>query len=97
MLQPQHGLACSDNIDIDAPFLSSLSLKEKFKVLDLLAVQREVKVVVFTACLSGLGKATDRGDVLGFSHAVLMANANAYIGALWPNNDLVTLIHMLFV
>ncbi|KAK3172833.1 hypothetical protein OEA41_006158 [Lepraria neglecta] len=87
-------LGTHGSLDLEAPFHSSLSLKEKLRVLDLLAIQSTVKVVVFSACLSGLGKATDRGDVLGFSHAVLAAGANAYIGALWHSNDLATLVHM---
>lgn len=89
-------LGTHGSLDLDAPFHSSLSLKERLRVIDLLAVQSTVKVVVFSACLSGLGKATDRGDIVGFSHAVLAAGANAYIGALWHSNDLSTLVHMLF-
>ena len=89
-------LGTHGSLDADAPFHSSLSLKDKLRVIDLLAVQSTVKVVVFSACFSGLGKATDRGDNLGFSHAVLAAGANAFIGALWHTHDLATLVHMYF-
>ena len=89
-------LGTHGSLDADAPFHSSLSLKEKLRVIDLLAVQSTVKVVVFSACFSGLGQATDRGDNLGFSHAVLAAGANTFIGALWHTRDLATLVHMYF-
>ena len=89
-------LGTHGSVDADAPFHSALSLKDKLRVIDLLAVQSTVKVVVFSACFSGLGKATDRGDNLGFSHAVLAAGANAFIGALWHTHDLATLVHMYF-
>ena len=89
-------LGTHGSLDADAPFHSSLSLKDKLRVIDLLAVQSTVKMVVFSACFSGLGKATDRGDNLGFSHAVLAAGANAFIGALWHTHDLATLVHMYF-
>lgn len=89
-------LGTHGSLDADAPFHSSLSLKDKLRVIDLLALQSTVKVVVFSACFSGLGKATDRGDNLGFSHAVLAAGANAFIGALWHTHDLATLVHMYF-
>ena len=87
-------LGTHGSVDLESPFHSSLSLEEKLRVLDLLVVQSAVRVVVFSACFSGLGKSTDRGDILGFSHAVLAAGANAYIGALWHSNDLATLAHM---
>ena len=89
-------LGTHGSLDADAPFHSSLSLKDKLRVIDLLALQSTVKVVIFSACFSGLGKATDRGDNLGFSHAVLAAGANAFIGALWHTHDLATLVHMYF-
>ena len=89
-------LGTHGSVDADAPFHSSLSPKEKFRVIDLLAVQSTVKVVVFSACFSGLGNATDRGDNLGFSHAVRAAGANTFIGALWHTCDLATLVHMYF-
>ena len=89
-------LGTHGSVDTEAPFHSALSLKDKLRVIDLLALQSTVKVVVFSACFSGLGKATDRGDNLGFSHAVLAAGANAFIGALWHTHDLATLVHMYF-
>jgi CHAT domain-containing protein len=75
---------------------SYLVLKERFRVLDMLAVQTELQLVVFSACLSGMGHASESGDMQGFSHAVLAAGANAYLGALWNTNDVATMIHMFY-
>jgi CHAT domain-containing protein len=86
-----HGL-----IDATHYLNSHILLKERFRILDMLAVRTEVALVTFSACLSGLGHATDAGDVQGFSHALLAAGANAYIGALWEVNDVATMIHMHF-
>ncbi len=73
---------------------SYLLFKERIRVLDMLAVQSEVALVTFSACLSGAGQASHAGDVQGFSHALLAAGANAFIGALWEVNDVATMIHM---
>lgn len=75
-------------------FNSHIQLKERFRVLDMLAVRTEVALVTFSACLSSHGHASDSGDIQGFSHAVLAAGANAYLGALWEVNDVATMIHM---
>jgi CHAT domain-containing protein len=80
--------------DADYPYNSHLLLKEHFRVLDMLAVRSEVSLVTFSACLSGVGRASDAGDIQGFSHAVLAAGANCYLGALWEVNDVATMIHM---
>jgi CHAT domain-containing protein len=80
--------------DADHPFNSQIILKEKFRVLDMLAVRSTVSLVTFSACHSGVGHATDSGDIQGFSHAVLAAGANAYLGALWKVDDIATMIHM---
>jgi CHAT domain-containing protein len=88
--------------DAEYPFNSRLLLKKlrkseiQFRVVDMLAVNKQVVLVTFSACLSGIGNASENGDVQGFSHAVLQAGANAYIGALWKANDLATMLHMHF-
>jgi CHAT domain-containing protein len=81
-------------VDADYAFNSSILLGEHFRVADMLAVRTQVSLVTFSACLSGLGHATDLGDVSGFSHAVLAAGANAYLGALWSVDDFATMVHM---
>ncbi|KAH6611846.1 CHAT domain-containing protein [Boeremia exigua] len=80
--------------DADFPFNSHLLLKDPFRVLDMMAVQSEVLLVTFRACLSGVGRASDAGDLQGFSHAVVAAGANCYLGALWEVNDVATMLHM---
>lgn len=82
--------------DTDDPFNSHLVLKDRFRVQDLRAVRTEIALVTFSACLSGLGPASDSGDVQGFSHVMLEAGANAFIGALWKVNDAATMLHMWF-
>jgi CHAT domain-containing protein len=73
-----------------------LVFKERSRVLDMLAVQTELQLVVFSACMSGMGHASESGDMRGFSHAVLAAGANAYLGALWDKNDVSAMIYMYY-
>jgi CHAT domain-containing protein len=81
-------------VDADYAFNSSILLRDHFRVADMLAVRTQVGLVTFSACLSGLGHATDLGDVSGFSHAVLAAGANVYLGALWSVDDFATMVQM---
>ena len=80
--------------DQAAPLLSYISLADNFRVIDLLRVRTKAFLVVFSACLSGTGTTNNGDDVLGFSHAMLAAGANAFLGALWSANDLVTMLLM---
>jgi len=80
--------------DADYPFNSWILLKEKFRVLDILTVRTQVALVTFGACLGGLGRPSDLGDIDGFSHAVLTAGASSYLGALWEVDDFATMMHM---
>lgn len=82
--------------DAEYPLRSYISLKERFRTIDMLTVRTEVALVVFSSCLSGTGQASNSGDLQGFSHAVLAAGANAYLGALWNANDVATMIHMYY-
>ena len=50
---------------------SSITLQEKFRVLDLAKLRSKAALVVFGACVSGLGHETIGSDIIGFSHAVL--------------------------
>ena len=81
-------------VDNVAPYHSYISLKERFRVLDMLKVKTDISLVIFSACLTGIGTVTAGEDMIGFSHALLSAGANAFIGALWNVNDVATLIHM---
>nr|XP_036584226.1 TPR domain-containing protein [Colletotrichum truncatum]KAF6793615.1 TPR domain-containing protein [Colletotrichum truncatum] len=84
-----HGL-----IDPDHPLNSHLLLQDRLRVLDLLSARSDVDLVIFSACLSGSGIASESGDVVGFSHAILAAGARSYIGAMWKVNDIATLMQM---
>ncbi|MCJ1385652.1 hypothetical protein MMC17_008775 [Xylographa soralifera] len=81
-------------VDTAAPYHSYISLKERFRVLDMLNIKTNISLVTFSACLTGMGSVTAGEDMIGFSHALLSAGANAFIGALWSVNDVATLIHM---
>lgn len=87
-------LATHGTMDTGSPFNSSILVKEPFRVLDMLAVNTDIFLVVFSACLCGTGRASDTGDNLGFAHAVLASGAGTFLGALWEVNDLATLILM---
>ncbi|KAI8710749.1 CHAT domain-containing protein [Fusarium sp. LHS14.1] len=77
---------------LDAPWQSSLVLQEEFKVMDLIRLQSKASLIVFAACVSGLGRTTSGNDVTGFSHAVLQSGASAYIGALRQVDSLASMV-----
>ncbi|MCJ1283432.1 hypothetical protein MMC26_002761 [Xylographa opegraphella] len=81
--------------DVSAPLLSYISLEERLRVIDMLAVRTKAVLVIFSARVSGTGITNKGDDVLGFSHAILAAGSHVYVGALWTANDLVTMIHMI--
>ncbi|KAF9761174.1 hypothetical protein IL306_003933 [Fusarium sp. DS 682] len=82
-----HGTVCPEE-----PWHSTLALQEEFKVMDLIRLQSKASVIVFAACVSGLGRTTPGNDMTGFSYAVLQSGASAYIGALWQVDDLASLV-----
>lgn len=81
-------------IDPRNPLLSSISIGQSFRVLDMSTIRSRARLLVFAACLSGLGKATPSTDVLGFSHVVLSSGCQAYIGTLWEVSDLASMMIM---
>jgi CHAT domain-containing protein/tetratricopeptide (TPR) repeat protein len=82
------------NVDHRNPLLSSISIGEDFRVLDMSQIQSNANLLVFAACLSGLGKATIGNDVLGFTHVVLGTGCQAYIGTLWEVSDFASMLLM---
>ena len=52
-------------------------------------------LIVFAACLSGMGQGTLGNDVLGFAHAVLETDCAAYLGALWKVDDRASMLLMI--
>ncbi|KAH7125881.1 CHAT domain-containing protein [Dactylonectria macrodidyma] len=75
-----------------SPWQSSILLQQPFRVLELAELRSKAAIVIFAACVSGLGKETVGNDILGFSHAVLASGASSYLGGLWNVNDLATML-----
>ncbi|KAH6869132.1 CHAT domain-containing protein [Thelonectria olida] len=75
-----------------SPWQSSVLLQEPFRVLELAESRSNAAIVIFAACVSGLGKETVGNDILGFSHAVLASGASSYLGGLWKVNDQATML-----
>lgn len=84
------------NINHRNPLLSSISIgqDQEFRVVDMSAIRSNVHLLVFAACLSGLGKATIGSEVLGFSHIVLSSGCQAFIGSLWEVSDFGSMLIM---
>ncbi|KFY97541.1 hypothetical protein V500_02027 [Pseudogymnoascus sp. VKM F-4518 (FW-2643)] len=73
-----------------------ISLKEDFKVLELVKLEGRATLVVFEACLSGLGESVGN-EVLGFSYSILSSGASSFIGSLWKVSDLASACIMSFL
>ncbi|CAL5870758.1 uncharacterized protein PFLUO_LOCUS4998 [Penicillium psychrofluorescens] len=84
------------DINYRNPLLSSISIGQgqEFRVVDMSTIRSNVNLLVFAACLSGLGKATIGNEVLGFSHVVLSTGCQAYIGSLWKVSDFGSMLIM---
>lgn len=77
----------------EAPLRSAILLAngEALTVYELMGERIEARLVVLSACESGLGRKTGGDDVLGLARGVLAAGANAAIVSLWRVNDAATL------
>jgi CHAT domain-containing protein len=89
-------IATHRKIDAESPLLSEISLGEPTRVIDMLASRSRADVVVFSACNSASGYGNSGDDVVGFSHSILAAGADLFIGSLWTTNDISTMLHMLY-
>ncbi|KAL5313091.1 hypothetical protein ACEPPN_019518 [Leptodophora sp. 'Broadleaf-Isolate-01'] len=76
---------------------SSILLHPPFQVLDLARLYSNATLVIFEACVSGLGEESIGNDLLGFSHAVLASGATAFLGGLWKVSDEASALLMLFL
>ncbi|KAK4982527.1 hypothetical protein LTR50_007702 [Elasticomyces elasticus] len=76
------------------PMQARISLKETLRVVDLIGVQSKAKAVIFSSCLTGMGRAFSNDDIAGFPHAILACGVKVFAGCLWKANDLTTLLHM---
>lgn len=72
--------------DGKSPLMSSISLGDKYRVLDLSLLHvRSVELAIFSACLTGQGQATPSGDILWSSHATLASGSHVYMEhSAWP-------------
>ncbi|KAH1654597.1 hypothetical protein KXX16_001388 [Aspergillus fumigatus] len=82
------------DVDYRNPLLSSISMGEDFRVLDMSTIKTNANLLVFAACLSGLGRATTGSEVLGFSHVILSSGCQAYIGTLRKVSDFASMLLM---
>ncbi|KAG2026263.1 hypothetical protein GB937_001771 [Aspergillus fischeri] len=82
------------DVDYRNPLLSSISIGEDFRVLDMSTIRTKANLLVFAACLSGLGRATTGSEVLGFSHVILSSGCQAYIGTLRKVSDFASMLLM---
>ena len=78
-----------------SPWQSYVKLARDFRVMELAQFRTRAALVIFGACLSGMGRVTAGNDVHGFSHAVLQSGAQTYMGALWSVSDYVTMLLLL--
>ena len=85
-------LSTHGHTDPRSPWQAWISLRDRFRVVDLTSVPCHASMVFFGACLSGLGKATIGNDVTGFSHSILSSGALVYLGALWRVDDTSTML-----
>lgn len=82
------------DVDYRNPLLSAISIGEAFRVLDMATIKSNINLLVFAACLSGLGRATTGSEVLGFSHVILGSGCQAYIGTLRKVSDFASMLLM---
>jgi CHAT domain-containing protein len=54
-------------------------------------------LVVFQACVSGVGEHSIGNDVLGLAHSILSSGVGAFIGALWNVSDKASALLMSFL
>jgi CHAT domain-containing protein len=89
-------LSAHGDFDHDFPLNSKIHLlDEPLTVNDFKNFQLRASLVIFSACLSGLSSASDSGSSFSFAHALLSSGARAFIGTLWPVNDVATLLIMM--
>ncbi|KAK3301888.1 CHAT domain-containing protein, partial [Chaetomium strumarium] len=91
---------CTHGLPRKAPLSaweSSIELQTNLPVLELVPLRSRAALVVFQACVSGVGESSLGNDVLGFAHSVLASGAGAFVGALWNVSDLASAMLMAFL
>ncbi|KAH7371275.1 CHAT domain-containing protein [Pyrenochaeta sp. MPI-SDFR-AT-0127] len=88
-------IATHGNQNTKSAWESSILLHPPFKVLDLAKLHSNATLIIFEACVSGVGEESIGNDLLGFSHAVLASGATAFLGGLWNVSDEASALLML--
>ena len=71
----------------NAPLDSSIQFSRPLKVSQFVQLELKASLVIFRACMSGLGRFTESDDMTGFAHAVLKSGARSFFGSLWKTAD----------
>jgi CHAT domain-containing protein len=79
--------------DGQSPWMMNLLMKENVRAMDFFESRSNADLIVFSACLSGLGHLVGN-ECLGFSHVLLEAGCSSYLGSLWEVDDIATLLLM---
>jgi CHAT domain-containing protein len=81
-------LACHGKFRLDNPDFSALNLfAENLTVRDARALHLENKLVVLSACETGLNKIVAGEELFGLTRGFLHAGASALVSSLWTVND----------
>jgi CHAT domain-containing protein len=89
-------ISAHGDFDTEFPLKSKIHLgSESLSVMDFRELHLQASLVVFSTCLSGLSRTSDSGSSFSFAHALLGSGAKAFIGTLWPVNDVATCIFMI--
>jgi CHAT domain-containing protein len=89
-------LCAHSTFDDQDPVRSGVQLfREPLTISDLRDLAIKADLVVFSSCLSGFSKAFHSGSAFGFAHTLLGTGTRAFIGSLWPVDDLATLLLMM--
>jgi CHAT domain-containing protein len=89
-------LSAHGTFEPEMPWLSKIDVfKDSLRVIDLSRFDLQAALVVFSSCLSGLSRGFDSGSAFGFAHTLLGSGAQAFIGTLWPVDDVTTLLFMM--
>ncbi|KAF8856142.1 hypothetical protein BDZ45DRAFT_745704 [Acephala macrosclerotiorum] len=89
-------LCAHSTFDDQDPVRSGVQLfQEPLTISDWRNLAIKADLVVFSSCLSGVSKAFHSGSAFGFAHTLLGTGTRAFIGSLWPVDDLATLLLMM--
>jgi CHAT domain-containing protein len=89
-------LCAHSNFDDGDPLNSSVQLfREPWSITQWHDLSIKAHIVIFSSCLSAISQAYDSGSTFGFAHTLLATGTRAFIGSLWPVEDVATLLLMM--